>query len=193
MTSVASQRFNKRSNMVHSVCLGTPTINVEDVWFTSFGTSGPIDASPEAVFAVLLDFESYPAWNSFNPHLLLKSTGRPLPHSSTPKPGDLFVLKDYNMGGRTATSDIIWKTLDSDKLQFSWGGHGMPGWMCLRPERVQEVIALPNGKSEYRTWESMAGWSAAILKWVIGSSLDEANSRCCADLKRRVEQLASGK
>ena len=111
----------------------------------------------------------------------LYSTFRPIPNGTPARP--IFSLRQIRSLHRP-----LHQSLTKEERRFSWGAHGTPWWMYLRTERVQEVITLPDDRSEYRTWESMAGWSAAVLGWLIGAKLDELNATYCGDLKKRVEQ-----
>ena len=61
-----------------------------------------------------------------------------------------------------------------------------PSW-ALRPERMQEIMELGDGKCEYRSWETIAGHGAWVVALMMGGQLDEANRRCGEDLKRIVK------
>jgi len=52
----------------------------------------------------------------------------------------------------------------------AWKGLGYPDW-SLRTERVQEFIELPDIGTEYKTWETMGGVLARVVKRMVGEEL----------------------
>jgi hypothetical protein len=77
------------------------------------------------------------------------------------------------------------------KYRLSWKGVEFPSW-TLRAERVMEVEVLERGEDgrercEVRTWETMAGPLAGVVKMAVGAGLDGAFARFAADMKAWVE------
>ena len=52
---------------------------------------------------------------------------------------------------------------------------------------MQEIVDLNDGKSECRSWETIAGPGAWVVALMMGGRLDEADRRCREVLIRVVE------
>lgn len=140
-----------------------------------------IHASPETVFQAVINFAEYPRWNSFTPEAscpsLEKGTqGRLYANLPGMKPRRLTEIKI--------------SVYSPETQKVAWIANGLPLWL-LKPERVQEVVAVEqdgNIQSQFRTYETFAGPLAYIVRWYVGTALDQAAETYVQDLKRWVEQ-----
>ena len=111
-----------------------------------------------------------------------------------PSVGDTGSLDVYlSASDKQSRSTTVEVTLvDEKNYRLAWKGMDYPTW-ALRPERVQEIVDLGDGKYEYRTWETMQGAGVFVVKWIVSGKLDEANRRCGEDLKNVVVGKMGGK
>lgn len=66
----------------------------------------------------------------------------------------------------------------------------LPAWL-ITIERVQEIEPLSPTSCRLRNWESMGGWGAYLMKYLMGiqAQLDESNGRYAEELKGAAERL----
>lgn len=84
---------------------------------------------------------------------------------------------------------IIAYSSGSDEHTLAWRASYLPSWFAVA-ERVQTVRSLEDGQScEIRNWESMSGWGAYLLKYLLGvpKQLDAANLKYVQELKSFAE------
>ena len=155
---------------------------------------------------MLMDFDSYHKWNTFTTRVSFPSAASA---SRLPIIGDTGDL-DARIASPTATPNLTRVEISAVevpsegeegkvgvKYMICWKALGYPTW-SLRPERVQEVEVLEPGEDgkercEFRSWETMAGPLAAVVKRVVGGGLDGAFARMVHDLKNWMEVGMEGK
>ncbi|MCJ1375382.1 hypothetical protein MMC20_006617 [Loxospora ochrophaea] len=196
--------------MPHSQTLPTPS-NPSASGITYFATT-TISAPASLVWAALLDFPRYPEWNSFTTRVTFPNNNNDPHRPPLPRVGDTGDL-DARIASPTAAPNVtkvvvsvvdVPTTADVDvdvdltpgvKYRLCWKAQGYPTW-SLRPERVMEVEVLEVGEGEdgrerdwceFRTWETMAGPLAGVVRRVVGVGLDGAFGRVVGDLKGWVE------
>ena len=135
-----------------------------------------IAASPDSVFRVLDDFDRYPEWNPFTERV---TTDR--------KIGSPVVLH-VNMPGKA-------KRVMNERLsayepgkKMAWGvrwGFGV----LLRCDRVQEVQALPDGRTRYLSYEGFEGLLAPIVVKFFGDSVRAGFESVGDALVKRMETV----
>ena len=156
-----------------------PTPNNHSASGVTFYASTTISATASLIWSTLLDFESYPQWNTFTPRTTFRT---PL------KVGDKGDLDAYMKPSDTKPklTQLEITLFDEEKHQLAWKAIGFPTWF-LRPERVQEVKDLGDGTCEFRSYETMAGPGRyAVLQVVGGKVLDDAMERVANNLKEEV-------
>jgi len=132
-----------------------------------------IDATPDAVFRVLDDFDRYPEWNPFTERVITdRRVGNP-------------VVLHVNMPGKS-------KRVMNERLsayvpgkRMAWGvrwGFGL----VLRCDRVQEVEPLPDGRTRYVCYEGFEGWLAPVVVKFFGGSVRAGFDSVADALVRRV-------
>lgn len=101
-----------------------------------------------------------------------------------------------NARRREVASDMGVETTEDDKktLRLAWGSERVG----LRAERVMELreVDTPEGENggqrcEFRTWETMNGLLARVVKALYGTALQERFLDWAADLKTEAEKQAS--
>ena len=150
--------------------------------------SSIISATPASIFSVLLDYQNYGAWNTFN-----QKADFPAPTSAS-RPlqvGDDGTLNSH-LAAPDARLDLTHVTIT--QVNGGYGGQWTLAWKCndfskhlLRPERVQEVVDLQNGTCEFRNYETMVGPMKTAVKAFVGDTLDKGLQRMAEDLKQFVE------
>ena len=105
-----------------------------------------VDAPPEVVWNAILDFPSYPAWNSFVRNMAITdSMFRPLLAHPKPTEGAHILMHvrmpprglDDDDKGLRSTKDVI-TYIDDARHRVVWEQVSYPKWL-LRAERWQEV------------------------------------------------------
>lgn len=73
-------------------------------------------------------------------------------------------------------------------FRIHWKAMQAPDFL-LRAQRVQEVVDLGEGRSEYVTYASFGGYGASVVKWTNGSKLIDRFGDMARDLKGWSEKL----
>jgi uncharacterized protein YndB with AHSA1/START domain len=136
-----------------------------------------IDAAPDAVFAVLDDFERYPEWNVFTERVI---TSREL--------GGPVVLH-VNLPGKKQR--VMHERFSGyvEGRRLSWGlrwGRGI----LLDCDRVQEVLPLPDGRTRYVTYEAFKGLLGGLIVRLYGEPVRRGFELCADSLVKRMQALA---
>lgn len=136
-----------------------------------------IDAPPEAVWAVMVDFERYPEWNPFTVKVdaVLEMGARVVLHLPDPtNPGSTF-------------ENVEWISAIEPPfhLQYNTGAE-IPG---IHAVRDQWVADLGGGRSSYRTTDAFTGEIAAYVFETQGPWVTAGFNATARALKARVESL----
>ena len=134
-----------------------------------------IDASPEEVFRVLDDFARYPEWNKFTEQVITdRVVGGPVElHVNMPG------------GAKRVMSERFTSYVPGKRV--SWGlkwGFGL----VLDCDRIQEVEAMPDGRTRYITYEGFKGLLASTVVRFYGESVRRGFELCAESLANRVEK-----
>lgn len=70
-----------------------------------------------------------------------------------------------------------------------WKALGWSAWM-LRAERVQEIVDLGSGETQYKTWETFGGPLAYVVRGLYKEDLVSRFRDCSNGLKEYVEGLS---
>lgn len=133
-----------------------------------------IDASPEAVFRVLDDFDRYPEWNPFTERVI---TDRVVGHP---------VILHVNMPGKS-------KRIMNERLSVYEPGKKL-GWgvrwgfgVVLRCDRIQELVPTADGRTRYVCYEGFEGLLAPIVVKFFGESVRQGFESVATALAARME------
>ncbi|MCJ1463030.1 hypothetical protein MMC07_001634 [Pseudocyphellaria aurata] len=160
--------------------------------------STTIHASPSEILDVILDLDSYHKWNTFVPRATVVST----PSSSSTnnldtrlQVGTTLTLHAYMKGPGTACNEAPVLVTIIDKLgdgrngyRVVWKAMAFNAWL-LRGERVQEMVDLGSGNTQYKTWETFGGPLAYVVRVLHKENLISRFRDCSNDLKGYVEGL----
>ena len=129
------------------------------------------------VWQVMTDLSVYGAWNPF-----VVAAAGPLEIG-----GELALTVRWSDGTGLQTRVRI------TEVSAPEGGvarltHDSVGWIpalgMVRARRIQELTALPDGRTRYRSVESFSGWAAG---WVPLARVQDGFERQAAALRERVE------
>ncbi|CAD6572838.1 MAG: hypothetical protein TREMPRED_000642 [Tremellales sp. Tagirdzhanova-0007] len=163
--------------MARHSSLSTPN-NPKANGVTFFG-SVEIDCPASLAWAVLKDFPSYSAWNTFSPAVNWPT--------STPGPGDEGILTlRFGASDAGTKHPIKLIALDDSRMTVEWTGIGVPRWV-LSPERVQKVEKVGKGKCRFTSYETMQGPIQGLVNLLLGDRLDRGHERMGLDMKRWIE------
>ena len=157
-----------------------------------------IHASPSAILDALLDLASYPKWNTFIPHVTVIST----PSSTSTnesgtrlRVGTVLKFDVYMKGPGTARRDshslvtIIEELKDGRRgYRIAWKVLDLSAWL-LRGERVQEIVDLGSGNTQYKTWETFGGPLAYMVRALYKEDMISRFRDWSNELKEYVEGL----
>ncbi|SDL95815.1 hypothetical protein SAMN04487949_0307 [Halogranum gelatinilyticum] len=139
-------------------------------------TTVDIDAAPEAVWAVLTDFEHYPEWNPF-----MRVTGRA-------NEGARLVVDLTPPGGRDFQFRPTVTRVDRDH-EFRWLGHlFVPG---LYDGEHRFILETHDEGTRLTHAESFGGVLAGLINRFVGEGTEQGFEEMNAALKERVESLAT--
>jgi len=153
-----------------------------------------INCPPSHAYHVLRDFSTWPAWNSFCPKANVKSSTVQDKQAKLLVPGmklTLHVKMDPKSPALRAQTEEVTEASDANAegvLRVSWSQATMPQFL-LRSLRVNELQAGNDAAScQYRTWITMAGPTAYIVKRMFESTLQARFDDWSVDLKRYAEE-----
>jgi hypothetical protein len=137
-----------------------------------------IAAPPDAVWAVLVDFDAYPSWNPFTVEVECSGElGAP-------------VRMRVFMRGRMTLTQVETLHLFEPGARLGWKlDIGVPWLLCA--ERVQTLTALDGGATRYETVDEIGGMLAPVSHWIFGSAITWGFQAVAASLKARAEALAA--
>jgi len=168
----------------------TPTYGTTGAIFTVCAQT-TILSSPSLIYNVLIDFPSYPAWNTF-----VYSVDIP---SNVTSASDVYVgmPMTFHSSGlipfANSTSDerITYLEPDADPPFVGWRfDPGVLGGLVMQAEHVSLLNDLGGGVTEYVSWETYYGAGALTVLALKGNLQKEFEDQA-RDLKARVEGLES--
>lgn len=140
-----------------------------------------IAAPPEAVWAVLVDFEAYPAWNPFTREV--RTTGAI----------GADVVMRVDMGFAVISQTEVLRALepptDGAPGRLVWGVDWLGG-QAIAAERVQTLTADGDG-SHYETVDTIGGWLSPVSQGIFGRPVGRGFRAMAEALRDRVESLAA--
>lgn len=136
--------------------LPTPSYGTEGASFMVCGQQ-LINAPAQLVYNAILDFKSYPAWNTFTVQV-------DLPSNVTSTPEDVYIgmpMTLHNSGVVpliNTADDLVVTVLDDDAS----GGYLLPAWrsnvsyfgVLLKSEHSNVVTSLDGGTTRYVSWQT---------------------------------------
>ena len=137
-----------------------------------------IDASVEAIWEVLMDFEAFPAWNPFIQSISGKATE-----------GSCLNVRIVPPGGQAMT---FRPTVTHVRVgrELRWLGHlGMPG--LLEGEHIFELEALAEERTKFVQRECFRGLLLPLFWKTLNSKTRQGFEQMNQSLKQRVEQRTS--
>ena len=137
-------------------------------------TSISIDASAEKVWAHLIDFGGYGAWNPLTPRV-----------EGEAREGEVVTLSVSLLGMRMTRLHRI-SRVESPRM-LAWTIESRFGWW-LRGERRQFLEASTEGRCVYRNEEEICGLGSLFVKLFLGKVLRRSLDAVGLGLKRRVEE-----
>lgn len=153
-----------------------------------------IDAPPEKVWKILLDFGSYKEWNAFvRGQRLISASGAALA-DQTPKVGTKLLISPVHLPPTMGTPGFMQShsvtvrvtTLDNENFRAAWvTANGLPAWV-LHAERWQ-MLTVEGGQTKYETVEVYRGVGAYVVKFFTGKYLVLGVRAMAEGLKKRAE------
>lgn len=132
-----------------------------------------IAAAPESVWAVLVDFASYPEWNPFTPRVVL---------DGALAPGTTVALHTRLRGRIVVQKETVRRVMAPRELV--WGVRFPVG--AIRAERVQRLEPRDGG-CRYVTEDRIEGPLSAVVERLYGASLREGFGALAEALAKRCE------
>ena len=151
-----------------------------------------IDAPIKTVYDALLDFDSYPTWNSYVPSVIFKGLRPP-----NPEIGMRFTFVAHQKRGDSGIHSAEQLTLlepGTTTCRVAWKSAAVPS-SILSAERMHEMVESidESGKAvtSYTTWETFGGLVGWIVKLSQGQLLVDRFADWTNDLKAHVEGMLS--
>ncbi|KAJ7079973.1 hypothetical protein B0H15DRAFT_891017, partial [Mycena belliarum] len=160
-----------------------------------------IDAPPEKVWKILLDFGSYKECVSVSDSSAERSRGQRLISASgaaladqTPKVGTKLLISPVHLPPTMGTPGFMQShsvtvrvtTLDNENFRAAWvTANGLPAWV-LHAERWQ-MLTVEGGQTKYETVEVYRGVGAYVVKFFTGKYLVLGVRAMAEGLKKRAE------
>ncbi|KAG6836981.1 hypothetical protein H0H93_016934 [Arthromyces matolae] len=160
----------------------------------SVSSSILIDAPPEKVWSIILDFPSYEEWNPFvRGQTITDKSGNPLP-DQTPAEGKYLLIAPVHlpptMGEpgwfqKQSAWEII-TTVDHENHRVAWRNIALPTYL-LWAERWQAVTVV-DGKTKYESTEVFGGIVAYLVKFFMREKLVLGFNAQAEGLKKQAEK-----
>jgi hypothetical protein len=135
----------------------------------------PVQASPEAVWQVLMDFDSYPEWN---PQIVAIAGRKEL--------GAVIDLR-LSMPGRPSMDLKARLTGFEPPRLLTWHGHVLAPWL-FSGERVFSIEPQESGGATLTHSEDIRGLLSPIFALAMGKAAKASHDALNAALKQRCEQ-----
>ncbi len=133
-----------------------------------------LNASPEKVWNILVDFEQYSAWNPF----IVSSQGKPIE-------GSQLTNTMLNKGKATVFKPIITKV--DPYQEFEWLGSGLMGMFKGRHYFILEDLG--NGTTKLTHGEKFSGLLSGLIMKMIGEDTLNNFHLMNQALKERLEKI----
>ena len=139
-----------------------------------------VDAPPEAVWAVITDFDRYPEWNRFTPRITLASR-------------DFEVGAELDLDCQMTERELLKDehecilAIEPARHAFCMGTSRKRGRPGIKSFRWQLCEAFGEGKTRLVNFEQFHGPLAPLVHLLYARKLEAAFERYCRDLKARVE------
>lgn len=143
-----------------------------------YRTTFPIAATPEAVWRVLTDFESYPAWNPSLPSI-----------SGELRSGSVVSLT-LGMPGRPSAKVKAAFGEVSPARRLTWHGNVGADWL-FSGDREFLIEPQPDGTVNFTHVEDIGGMLFPLFRLVMGSAIQRSHDAFNDALKDRVEGAAT--
>jgi hypothetical protein len=143
-----------------------------------------IAAPADRVFAVIVDVEQYPEWNSFTPRMTLRNDAVV---AGTEFDLDCQMIERQLLRGER---EVV-LAVDRERHVLCNGTSRTRGRWGIQSERWQRCHPLPDGRTRVENYEIFRGPLTLLLWLLYRGRLRRAFARYCADLKRRAEALAT--
>jgi len=135
----------------------------------------PVQASPEAVWRVLMDFDSYPAWNPQIVHI-----------SGRKELGAVIELR-LSMPGRPSM-DLKARLTDFEPPRLlTWQGHVLAPWL-FSGNRVFAIEPHGSGGVMLTHSEDISGLLSPLFALAMGKTTRASHNALNSALKQRCEQ-----
>ena len=134
-----------------------------------------INAPRDLVWAVLLDFDSYPEWNPFTPKVECSLV-----------PGEKVVLYvDMNQNSKLMIQEetLLWV---KESESIAWG---ITSTFPVKTERAQILTALGPNKTEYLTYDKFWGILVPVVMLFYKKKIQRGFDLVAEGLKKRTEEL----
>lgn len=176
--------------------LATPTVTHGK--FSILG-SARINASAETIYNTIVDTSTWPKWSTFVPKVDITSQPSGIdPDSKLLFEGTCMKLR-VNMTSTSKSSatervtPLSPRPIVADppgtKYEVGWRAEMAPSWV-LAAHRINEIVTTDDPFTcEYRSYETMAGFAASIVKLVHGQHLTDRFNDWTRDLKEYCEKL----
>ncbi|KAJ7146088.1 hypothetical protein C8R44DRAFT_7250 [Mycena epipterygia] len=153
-----------------------------------------IDAPPEKVWQILLEFGSYKEWNPFvRGQTLISENGTALA-DQTPATGQMMSISPVHLPPTMGTPGFLGSlsitvqitTLDHENYRAGWiSSNGLPSW-ALQGERWQ-MLTVKGGKTKYESIEVFSGIIAYLFKFFTRKNMILGVRAMAEGLKSRAE------
>lgn len=139
-----------------------------------------IDAPPDVVWEVLVDFGSYPRWNPFTREV-----------RATLEVGSPVAMKvDMGPLGMVAQTETL--VVLEPPHRIAWALDDLPR-LLLWARRTQTLEALDGGRTRYRTEDLIGGALQGVVAWRYGASLERGFRAMAAALAVEVAARAAAR
>jgi len=142
-----------------------------------------INAPAALVWEVIVDFDAYPEWNQFTPHISLASDELAV---GAELDLDCWITEEKLL--RDEHEVIL--AVDRERFAFCMGTSRRRGRPGIRSQRWQICEPLEGDRTRFVNHESFEGPLAPLVYFLYAGKLRRAFRRYGQDLKRRVESLS---
>ncbi|KAF8331479.1 uncharacterized protein EI90DRAFT_3016448 [Cantharellus anzutake] len=162
--------------------MSTPTYGTKGAVFTACANI-TIPATPDLIFDIVLDFPSYPEWNTF----VVKVDAAP----GSPWVGESITLHTVGLLPFSSTSTEIITVLDRAAMTVAWRYDDGLNGIITAAEHVQLVRDIGGGMCEYLSWETYYRPLSLALDVLFEERLNAGFAVQAEDLRRRAISLVT--
>lgn len=134
-----------------------------------------IDASPEAIFDILIDLEKYPEWNPFTPQI-----------DSTLMLGAPVHMRVRLGNASRLSRQVEYVTANVRPIKLCWGAD-IPWRFLIRADRCQTLVPLDGERTRYVCSDEISGWLSPLVIRFFGPAMQRGFEDCALALKKRAE------